>query len=487
MRSLYLALAVTCSLLTLAPTAWAADYYVKEGGTGSGTSWADPFGNPEQALAIAQPGDHILVHEGDYVPTTCGTGRNLTFCVPTGVWMHGGFRTSVLWDIPDGSFQKTVLSGDLGLAGIKTDNSYNVVTLNGNGAGLSNLVIIDGFKITLGYADGVGTDGEGGALRAFNSELLLENAILRDNFAGSGGGFHFDGGTGATKAMLEVRITRVRDNQARVAGAGGYLRNTDGSAIGNVKFRDNGGAVVSGGGLYLGPAVGALAVTQNIFHDNTAGTGGAIYIENPATTGSGASIWVNNTVAYNSATTTGAGMYIEDHTGGSLDPEVHNAIHYFNPELANNENIVLASSASVTVTFSDIGLPTGTWTGINNNINLDPLFRNGAARNLRLLSLGAQAAISPCLDVGDDNRVPLDRLDIDDDKDFGELLPWDFDRLTDPDTGTESVRWLDVPNAPDGLLGDTSVPPNNPVNVVVDMGAYENYGPPDTGPGGPGE
>jgi hypothetical protein len=287
--------------------------------------------------------------------------------------------------------------------------------------------------------------------------------------------------------MLEVRITRVRDNQARLAGAGGYLRNTDGSAFGNVKFRDNGGAVVSGGGLYVGPAVGDLAVTQNIFHDNTAGTGGAIYIENPATTGSGASVWVNNTVAYNSATTTGAGMYIEDHTGGSFDPEVYNAIHYFNPEVANDENIVLASSAGVTVDYSDIGrtgAPGNPWPGIM-NINVDPLFRNDAARNLRLAASGSLGSISLCLDSGDDSRVPQDRLDIDDNGNVLESLPWDFDRQNDPDTTGASLRWMDVLQAPN--TGKDTVGSNNPLGVVVDMGAYENWGIGDGGPGGGGE
>jgi hypothetical protein len=51
-------------------------------------------------------------------------------------------------------------------------------------------------------------------------------------------------------------------------------------------------------------------------------------------------------------------------------------------------------------------------------------------------------------------------------------------------TGGQSVRWMLVVN-PGATGNDTTDPPNNPAGVIVDMGAYENYGPSDGG-GGPG-
>ena len=475
------ALAVASALMTLAPSASAGNWFVKEGSiNGDGLSWATAFGSLEEAFAVVGPGDKILVHEGTYLPRNAGTGRNRTYDVPGDLELHGGFKTSTNPDLPDGSFFKTVLSGNLDNPNLNTDNAYHVVTLDGNGGGLTNRVIIDGFRITEGMADGTGpNEGEGGGIRCFDSELKLEYVILRDNFETRGGGLHFDGNSAA---VLEWRKTRVRDNLAADEGGGCFIKDADDCAIVNVRFRDCGGSVERGGGIYVGSNVKDLEVTQCLFHDNSAGTGGAMYIADATNSGSGGSVWTNNTVAFNSASTmAGAGMYIEGQSPGVLVPEVYNSIHYFNPVVGNDQNITLAAGAGVIVQYSDIGIPgPGAWPG-SGNIDADPLFRNASARNLRLTSLAPN--FSPCLDRGDDCRVPSDRLDLDDDTNFIEVLPWDFDLLNDPDTMQASVRFADVQGAPD-LGFDCVSLPNDPAGVIVDMGAYESESPGDDPPDG---
>jgi len=43
--------------------------YVKEGGTGGGTSWTDGYGELQDGLDDAGTGDEIWVAEGTYYPT----------------------------------------------------------------------------------------------------------------------------------------------------------------------------------------------------------------------------------------------------------------------------------------------------------------------------------------------------------------------------------------------------------------------------------
>jgi hypothetical protein len=105
-------------------------------------------------------------------------------------------------------------------------------------------------------------------------------------------------------------------------------------------------------------------------------------------------------------------------------------------------------TSSAAITYSDVqgGCP-GT-----GNIGADPLFTDADGAddifgteddNLRLPSG------SPCIDAGDNTRVPPDYADLDSDGDRSERIPWDLDtnrRITDGDADC---------------------------NPVVDMGAYE--------------
>jgi hypothetical protein len=106
-------------------------FYVDSAATGAnnGTSWADAYTNPQAALAAATSGDTVFVAKGTYKPDVAGPGnRNLSFGMKTGVVVLGGFPTgggtlaSRNW-----VSNPTILSGDIGTAGVATDNSYHVV------------------------------------------------------------------------------------------------------------------------------------------------------------------------------------------------------------------------------------------------------------------------------------------------------------------------------------------------------------------------
>ena len=51
----------------------AQTFFVKQGGTGNGTSWQDASGDLQQILAQATAGAEIWVAQGTYLPSNCQT------------------------------------------------------------------------------------------------------------------------------------------------------------------------------------------------------------------------------------------------------------------------------------------------------------------------------------------------------------------------------------------------------------------------------
>ncbi|MHC4501582.1 MAG: InlB B-repeat-containing protein, partial [Planctomycetota bacterium] len=99
-----------------------ADIYVDESATGgnNGSSWEDAFNYLQDALSVAEAGDHIWVAEGSYRPDESntvpdGTGlRTDTFELISGVAIYGAFPAGGgYWHERDADSYETVLSGDL--------------------------------------------------------------------------------------------------------------------------------------------------------------------------------------------------------------------------------------------------------------------------------------------------------------------------------------------------------------------------------------
>ncbi len=83
-------------------------------GANDGTSWADAFMDLHDALAVAVAGDEVWIAAGTYKPDR-GTGdRNMSFLIPAGVALYGGFDG---WETDreqrDRVPNPTILSGDL--------------------------------------------------------------------------------------------------------------------------------------------------------------------------------------------------------------------------------------------------------------------------------------------------------------------------------------------------------------------------------------
>src|SRR5688572_8493909 len=90
-----------CAFLALHVSTTAAIIYVNSSavGTNDGTSWANAFTSLTTAMQSALPGDEIWVVQGVYKPVTVvdvnASGgmdpREVTFVIPSGVALYGGF------------------------------------------------------------------------------------------------------------------------------------------------------------------------------------------------------------------------------------------------------------------------------------------------------------------------------------------------------------------------------------------------------------
>ncbi|MCB9851111.1 MAG: right-handed parallel beta-helix repeat-containing protein [Phycisphaerales bacterium] len=267
---------VIAIVLSLAGVARADVRYVDRNAppSGDGSTWCDAFVDLQDALAVSQFGDEIRVADGTYLPDQ-GTGDILmSFQIPTGVRLLGGYAGcgGPIPDARDPSLNVTVLSGDLeGNDGPDftnyDDNSFIVVRTSQAGPA----TLIDGFTITGGNANGpLNHYDRGGGMYNWLGGPTVRQCVFRGNAATTGGAVNTDasdttfidceflGNQGVTgggaifgyNSMLTVRACRFVRNQA-VAGVGGAIfANNSELAIDDVDFESNGAQAGGGVGAY---------------------------------------------------------------------------------------------------------------------------------------------------------------------------------------------------------------------------------------------
>ncbi|TAK41607.1 MAG: hypothetical protein EPO28_08405, partial [Saprospiraceae bacterium] len=202
--------AILIFLLALTPSLRAGVIYVNanvQGGNSDGTSWANAYPELNVAISAAQYGDTIWVAQGVYLPTL-GTNRNFSFILKNGVRMFGGFGgTESNLSERDLELNETVLSGDIGIPGDSTDNSYTVVLCTA----ADSTTVLDGFVITGGNAD---------------------NPSGQTTSSGrSGGGMYLTGINPSEDTRLQILNCTFFANHAAFFGGGLYIRtNSNGGA-----------------------------------------------------------------------------------------------------------------------------------------------------------------------------------------------------------------------------------------------------------------
>ncbi|MHC4158324.1 MAG: LamG-like jellyroll fold domain-containing protein [Planctomycetota bacterium] len=307
-----------------------ARWYVDDdrGSNGSGDSWDTAFKYLQDALASdnLKAGDEIWVAGGIYKPTTSTTNRSASFQLKAGVTIKGGYaglsESGPDRDIRDIHAYETILSGDIDGGGTPSGNSYHVVKV---AWGLEG-VVIDGFTITGGNADGSWPDDEGGGIHCEGSDPIIANCLIADNDSSAmGGGIWYNTKNGA------INNCAIVDNSSGGTGGGLQLEGLWPIVTGCVFV---GNEAEDGGGVYDGTLYGST-ITNCTFSGNRADDdGGAL-----------------------------ASSYIST-------PQLTNCILWGDDAVGSGDEI----SGSATVSYSCVE---GGWSG-SNNIDDDPLFGNSS-------------------------------------------------------------------------------------------------------------
>jgi predicted outer membrane repeat protein len=308
-----------------------------------GSSWTQAFTGLQPALAAASGGTHqIWVAAGTYYP---GLIREATFQLKSGVAIYGGFSgTETALTQRNWTLNPTILSGDIGTEGDVSDNAYHVVT----GSGTIDTAVLDGFTITGGYADGISPHDQGAGVYNVGGSPTLTNVTISANWApGGGGGMYSSGGSPTLTNII------FRANQSQ-GGGGGMFVDGGSPTLTNVTFVGN--QAPWGAGLYNQGS--SLTLTNVTFNANQASLGGGLLVVE------GSTLTLTNAILW-----------------GNTPDQIYN----------DDKSIPVVS-------YSIVEGPT-VYPGEGNK-NLDPLFIDPAAGNLRL------QPTSPAIDAGNNLAVP---------------------------------------------------------------------------------
>ncbi len=282
---------------------------------GNGESWTTAYTSFEDALAFAHAStsvDSILVAGGTYKPTNLQGGgvRDATFAIArNNLKIYGGY-SSTGNGTRDITANPTILSGDIGIANDNTDNSYHVMVLAGVSNSATDSLIIEGFTITGGNANG-------GLSISISGQTINRN---------SGGGIYLRN----VSANTAIRQCIITGNTASSTGGGMY--NNSSSPVFNSCVISNNITLIDGGGIYN--ISSSPAFTNCLISGNMAGgNGGGMY--NYA---SSSPVLTNCTISGNRGANDGGGIHNYD---GS-NPSVRNTII-----LGNSTGVVDNGTTSV--------------------------------------------------------------------------------------------------------------------------------------------
>lgn len=186
-----------------------------------GSSWQRAFPDLQQALKVAKAGDSIWVAKGTYYPTS-GLDQNVSFKVPNGVILMGGFK-GLENHLEQRNWQAnpSVLSGNIGNKTSDTDNAYHVMEL----ISVDSSSLIDGFWIERGVSTTPGNNLShrgGGIMIMANSSLFISNprignCVFQYNSAIRGGAISITAGNRIGR--VEMYNCSFYNNTASLGGA----------------------------------------------------------------------------------------------------------------------------------------------------------------------------------------------------------------------------------------------------------------------------
>ena len=460
---------------------------------GDGAAWGTAFTDLQDGLDAARAAggsvSEIRVAGGTYRPDRDTGSRSAAFELVDGVLVVGGYAGAANPGDPDERdvlLHETTLSGDLAENdgpdfAFTLENSFHVLRATDNDAS----AVLDGFTIRGGNASSFGgNDSSGGGLFVWGGGPRFVACRFVANQAFSGGGIF------CREASPQLVDCTLEGNAAMTFAGGMYNHTECNPVLVRCVFSGN-DAPMQGGGLVNADNCDATVVNCRFVGNSTASYGGGGVLNNNSQ-----AEFINCVFSGNSASNSGYG-------GGGLrnessDPRLVNCTFYGNsagvgggicnfgdsaPELVNcllwgnTDNSGNGEAAQIA---SDTGVPSldfccvQGWSGTlggSGNIGDEPYLVNPAGPDgvlgtpddlPRLDNCG-----SPCKDAGDTAALPADVLDLDEDGDVAETIP--FDVISGPrvhegvvDIGayetTDSTALLADANC-DGLLNAFDIDP----------------------------
>lgn len=334
----------------------------------------------------------------------------------------------------------------------------------------SALDVRDGFDLLISGSVFERNRSDGGpsvSATGFESVFVIGSSFT-DNHSGESfipraAGLKIEGGNLVSAVLISNDFFGNELNGSGSRGAGAYLSNegSNGSPaqmiVANCRFGRN-QAVDNGGGLYIHNPNGSSTISNSIFVANASqNAGGGIYAVGDLT--------ITNSVLYANSISGITGFITP--TGAGVMADTQTPVRVFNSILwANNweghagfpEQAWSYAGADLRASLVDALHPTLTQYYDDATFDADPGFLNPAGPDGVLGTADDDFTLSiasPCIDAGNAELLPPDRLDLDNDGDTSEPLPLD---------ARGWPRRVDVPGTPDALPGQSP---------AVDIGPFE--------------
>lgn len=285
--------------------------YVKQGGTGDGSSWENASGDLQKMIddlaTVDAPGE-VWVAAGRYRPTTQiieGVQYAASFRMRDGIDVYGGFNDErpedskskrVKGTMPWIYTNETILLGADYEDGSATwgNDQWNVISstrhvvwfapMSGED-NFKSVTILDGVTIKGGAANGgegladFATDKGGGVYMGLNA--ILQNCIVTENTAKGDGGGVYANGDGADASSANANGGRVVGclvyNNSSVEDGGGVFVENAGLVLRSMITNNS---ATNGAGVYLDKNAEHpeyLILSTSVVSNNTATGNGAVY------------------------------------------------------------------------------------------------------------------------------------------------------------------------------------------------------------------
>ncbi len=367
------------ALSAFSMNAFSANYYVKTGGTGDGSSWETATTLDDALMKATTAGDVIHIAAGTYLPTVMITGnagslKEKTFEIKYNISLIGGYpENATTGAVADHIANPTVLSGDLNAS----YSAYHVVAItapveSGKKVSLQGLTIKK-TDATASVSSATTNNGDyprnyGGGIIVAKSTVDVTNCIITDNKASNGAGVYaFSGanitfknctikensatgncaGIWNTSSTLYIYDSTISNNNATGIAAGLYIYNTNANFYIHNSTINNNTATSNYAGAYFREGSNGYLVNCTIYGNTSGGNCGAIGVNSTDAAATTLNI-ISTTITNNTANgTTHAGGIFMHSTNTNNTVKVYNSIVSGNTQPETNSNLTYSKSNTI--------------------------------------------------------------------------------------------------------------------------------------------